>query len=130
LPRFPFSWWRLQSHSIWTRSIRCSTTLGKTRLLKSSRRCAPRSWDFVQSAERRCKQQARELATSYQLAFRRRYNLPPTDPRYLDATTEDILTDYWANFYKDNGQEEVEDDDFDLDAVVKSMDDGDWEEVK
>jgi hypothetical protein len=65
------------------------------------------------------------------LAFRRRYNLAPTDSRFLDATTEDILTDYWANFYKENGlKDEVEDDDFDLDEVVKRMDDGDWEEVK
>jgi hypothetical protein len=48
----------------------------------------------------------------------------------LDATTEDILTDYWANHYFENpNSEEVEDDDFDLDAIVKSMDDGDWEEV-
>jgi hypothetical protein len=57
--------------------------------------------------------------------------LPPTDPRYLDATTEDILTDHWANWYVEHpNTEEVTDEDFDLAAVVKSMDDGDWEEVK
>ena len=71
------------------------------------------------------------MAGTYQLQFRRRYNLPPTDPRFLDATTEDILTDHWANWYVENPKtEEVSDEDFDLDAVVKSMDEGDWEEVK
>jgi hypothetical protein len=65
------------------------------------------------------------------MAFRRRYNLAPTDPRYLDATTEDILTDHWANYYCDNPNavDEIVDEDFDLDAVVKQMDDGDWEEL-
>jgi hypothetical protein len=64
------------------------------------------------------------------MSFRRRYNLAPTDSRFLDATTEDILTDHWANFYFENPNiEEVEDEDFDLTAVVKSMDDGDWEEI-
>jgi hypothetical protein len=64
------------------------------------------------------------------MAFRRRYNLAPTDPRYLDATTEDILTDHWANYYFEHpNTDEIEDEGFDLDAIVKSMDDGDWEEV-
>lgn len=49
----------------------------------------------------------------------------------MDATTEDILTDHWANWYVEHpNTEEVTDEDFDLAAVVKSMDDGDWEEVK
>ena len=68
---------------------------------------------------------------SLPFAFRRRYNLAPTDPRYLDATTEDILTDHWAHFYLANGiKDEVEDESFDLDAIVKKMEEGDWEEVK
>ena len=83
------------------------------------------------TAKTRCKKEGRDIANSYALAFRIRYNLAPTDPRYLDATTEDILTDHWAHFYLKNGNiDEVEDPDFNLDAVVKSMDDGDWEEVK
>lgn len=74
---------------------------------------------------------AKELATSYDLAFRLRYNLAPTDPRYLDATTEDILTDHWAHYYRQPGRgEEIEDETFDVASIVKNMEDSDWEEVK
>lgn len=53
------------------------------------------------------------------MAFRRRYNLAPTDPRFLDATPGQIITDYWANYYHDNPNKiEDEDEDFDLDAEV------------
>ena len=58
------------------------------------------------------------------LWFRRRYNLPPTDPRFLDATPALIAEDYWANHYQDRrdagkpDEEEIEDDDFDLDAIT------------
>lgn len=79
----------------------------------------------------RSKKQGRNLADSLEFAFRRRYNLAPTDPRFLDATTEDILTDHWAHFYSVPGtKEEVEDEAFNLDEVVNSMKDDDWEEVK
>lgn len=65
------------------------------------------------------------MASSYELAFRRRYSLPPTDPRFLAATREDIITDYWANHYAEHGiQEEFEDDDF---RIIG--DDEDWDEV-
>ena len=37
-----------------------------------------------------------------EFAFRRRYSLPPTDPRYLNATVTDILVDYWAHRYVDD----------------------------
>lgn len=71
------------------------------------------------------------MAESYDVAFRLRYNLAPTDPRYLDATTEDILTDHWVHYYRQPGRrEEIEDDNFDLDNIVKNMEDGDWEEIK
>lgn len=66
------------------------------------------------------------------MAFRRRYNLPPTDPRFLNATREDIITDYWAHFYAENGfREEIEDEDFDQDAILKEFadDSDDWEQV-
>lgn len=58
------------------------------------------------------------------LWFRRRYNLPPTDPRWLSATPEMIAEDYWANYYQDRkdagkpDEEEIEDDEFDLDAIT------------
>lgn len=51
--------------------------------------------------------------------FRRKYNLPPTDPRYLQMTRLDLLTDFWAHHYAEsNVSEEMEDEDFDLDQVL------------
>lgn len=67
------------------------------------------------------------------MKFRRRYNLPPTDPRFLNATLDDIIVDYWANRYADDPkllEETIEDTDFDLEEVLKNMADDDWEEVK
>jgi len=29
--------------------------------------------------------------------FRQQYNLPPTDPRYLNATDEEMKVDYWMH---------------------------------
>ena len=50
--------------------------------------------------------------------FRHRYNLPPTDPRFLDATEEEVAVDYWAHHYFDNPASEiVEDDEFDAEAI-------------
>jgi hypothetical protein len=43
-----------------------------------------------------------EVAETPEFRFRRRYNLPPTDPRYLDATLEDILVDLWAHAHTDD----------------------------
>lgn len=64
------------------------------------------------------------------MTFRRRYNLPPTDPRFLNATTEDIVTDYWAHYYSENRpNEEYEDEDFDREAIEKQIETGDWEEL-
>ena len=62
--------------------------------------------------------------------FRQKYNLPPTDPRFLNATLDQIETDYWAHYYRDHppGQE-LEDEDFDLEAEIAAMNDDDWEEV-
>lgn len=60
------------------------------------------------------------MATTLHFWFRRKYGLAPTDERYLEATTEQIETDYWAHFYVDNpAKEESEDDDFDLDAELR-----------
>jgi hypothetical protein len=69
--------------------------------------------------------------------FRRQYSLAPTDPRFLDATIEDIETDYWAHYYANNpAKEELEDDDFDLEAELRDAeqqsggdDPDDWETV-
>lgn len=56
--------------------------------------------------------------------FRHRYHLPPTDPRFLDMTLEDIQTEYWAVHYyetKDDTKEEFEDDDFDEAAILAQI---------
>lgn len=58
--------------------------------------------------------------------FRRRYGLPPTDPRYLEATPEQIITDHWANHYEERRlagkeDEEDEDEDFDEDRIRELM---------
>lgn len=73
------------------------------------------------------------MATTYQLKFRRRYNLPPTDHRFLNATLDEMITDYWANAYADDPKlltDVIEDTDFDLDEILRGMEEGDWEEVK
>ena len=70
------------------------------------------------------------MATSLEFWFRRKYSLPPSDPRFLALTTEDIEAEYWAWYYaENNASEEVEDEDFDLDAEIAAMNENDWEEV-
>lgn len=60
------------------------------------------------------------MSQSMEFLFRRRYNLAPTDPRFLDATHEDIVTDYWAHHYLANpSEEEIEDEDFDMEAYLR-----------
>lgn len=70
------------------------------------------------------------------LWFRRTFNLPPTDPRYLHATLDDMLTEYWAHHYDDmirsgkDPDDEVEDPDFDAEvAKFLNSPDEEWEEV-
>lgn len=82
-------------------------------------------------------EKARELVHSYEFIFRRRYNLPPTDPRFLNATQEEIETDYWAHWYTDHPNEAnavlSDDPDFDLETIKAKMEAGadpkDWEEI-
>jgi hypothetical protein len=73
------------------------------------------------------------MATSLEFWYRRKFNLAPTDPRYLDATYEQIEAEYWAHVYFDKPPgEEIEDEDFDKEAVMKQMeeedDPADWGE--
>jgi hypothetical protein len=57
------------------------------------------------------------MAGTYGLWFRKKYNLAPTDPRYLRATAEMIEAEWWAYNYEDSKvTEEFEDPDFDLAA--------------
>lgn len=63
------------------------------------------------------------MANSYNLWFREKYRLAPTDPRYLAATLEDIEAEYWAYHYQDKKvTEEFEDDDFDKDKILREID--------
>lgn len=62
------------------------------------------------------------MAKSVGFWYRKRYNLPPNDPRYLDLTAEEVLAEYWAHQYAENGvQDEVEDEDFDLEAELAKI---------
>ena len=70
------------------------------------------------------KQQAREGFSTVEFWFRRKYNLTRTDRRFLDATVEDMLEDYWLHTYFDDPKavtETVEDDDFDANAVAEML---------
>jgi hypothetical protein len=81
------------------------------------------------------------MAETVAFAFRRRYSLPPDDPRFLDATPEAILIDYWAHRHIDDPKlrEEIEDEDFDAQlaaddardaaAAGDPADDEKWETV-
>jgi hypothetical protein len=74
------------------------------------------------------------LAGSLEFWFRKKYNLPPTDPRFLDATLEDIALEYWAYQYDkapNLDETEFEDDDFDLQKVLAENEQNvdEWEEV-
>lgn len=84
------------------------------------------------------------MSRSMAFMFRRRYNLPPTDPRFLDATLDEMAADYWAHLYADDpkaADEEAIDDDFSvddelarIDAEAAALDEvagiDDWEPIK
>lgn len=71
------------------------------------------------------------MAKTLELWFRRQYRLPPTDPRYLAMTPYGIAVDFWANHHADifysgkPDEEEFEDEDFDLDAILRENAEGD-----
>lgn len=84
------------------------------------------------------KERARNLYDTIEFWFRRKYNLPANDPRFLDSTIEEMLTDFWAHTYYDDPKalDTYEDDDFDIDSVADEIgytpppaDDDDWEEL-
>ena len=47
-------------------------------------------------------EQAKVTYRSYEFAFRKRYNLPPTDPRFLTATRAQIIEDCWAHAFAED----------------------------
>lgn len=61
-----------------------------------------RKRDFVQVLRDTASDKGLETSETPEFRFRRRYNLPPTDPRYLDATLEDILVDLWAHAHTED----------------------------
>ncbi len=69
------------------------------------------------------KEAARRRYNSIQFQYRRLYSLPENDPRFLDLTTEEMLTDLWTHKFHDDPKalEEVEDDDFDEDDVAAQI---------
>lgn len=92
---------------------------------------------FAKNLSREAKTNGRDAAQTIAFWFRRKYNLAPTDPRYLDATLEQMETEYWAYHYFENpSQEESEDDDFNLEAELRDADaiaarvpPNDWEDI-
>ena len=82
---------------------------------------------------RTAKAAARERIQTIEFEYRRRYNLPATDPRFLNATLQEMLTDNLAHRYREDPKalEEVEDDDFDPDAVAALIghEPDDWEDA-
>lgn len=64
------------------------------------------------------------MAGSVAFWFRRKYSLPPTDPRFLDVSLEEMLADFFAHRFADNPDEskEVVDDGFDMAAELARAD--------
>jgi hypothetical protein len=61
-----------------------------------------RSFDFERDLWDAARDRGLALSKTVEFIFRRRYNLPPTDPRFLDATLEDMLVDHWAHRHTDD----------------------------
>lgn len=91
--------------------------------------------------EKETKRRGRERAKTIEFWYRRKYGLTSTDPRFLDATLEEMETDRWAHHFFENPKaaEEVEDEDFNLEEELarieaEAADDAardvdDWEDV-
>lgn len=62
----------------------------------------------------RARDAGRRRKDTLEFWFRRKYNLPPTDPRFLDMTQEELLSEWYAHHFTENpNSEEFEDPDFD-----------------
>jgi hypothetical protein len=56
--------------------------------------------------------------------YRRKFNLAPTDPRFLEVTEEEMHIEHWAWVYHENpNYQGDEDSDFDKDKILKEMED-------
>jgi len=82
----------------------------------------------------RAKEAARQRLETIQFKYRRIYNLTVNDPRFLDATVEEMLTDIWAHRFEQDPKllSDVEDEDFDPDEVadiIGANNPDDWEDL-
>jgi hypothetical protein len=85
---------------------------------------------FARAAARSAKNQAVENSKSIEFWYRRKYNLAPTDPIFLDATIEQMLDDFYAwRAYENPNLMETDDEAYE-EAVRKLLagEDG-WEDV-
>jgi hypothetical protein len=71
-------------------------------------RCLTKKPFFARAAAQSASKAGYTLARTLEFQFRRRYNLPPTDPRFLDATYEDILLDDRAHYFAQNPNAQAE----------------------
>lgn len=65
-----------------------------------------------------------------------KYQLTSNDPRYLNTTREEMITDWWAYRFTEDPKaaDEIEDEDFDLAAEMAKIERGetspdDWEDL-
>ena len=82
-----------------------------------------RSGRFEDDREWIAREEGKARHKSYQFWYRKTYNLTSTDPRYLDATLDEMMADYFAHRFFDDPKaaEEVVDDDFDPDDVARQI---------
>lgn len=61
------------------------------------------------------------MVNGVDLWYRRTFRLPKNDPRYLNTTRKERLTEYWAWQFEENPKllEAVEDDSFDLEDIQR-----------
>ena len=93
----------------WTRKSNCSACMGV---------CGKRRNDFAILLQREARGRGKLMAQTMAFAFRRRYLIPPTDERFLNATEEDIAVDFWAHKHWDDPKLGDEFSDPDFEAAV------------
>ncbi len=87
--------------------------------------------------EARAREAGKRRYKTVEFWYRQKYSLTKTDPRYLDATVEEMMSDFFAHaFFNDpKAAEEDFDPDFDPDEVARligakpDQGGGDWEEL-
>ena len=86
---------------------------------------------FEDELEKVAKREAKRRAGTIDFWFRRKYNLTANDPRFLHTTELERVTDYWTHRYFDDPRlmDMVEDEDFDIDAIMAEWADGDVADV-